>query len=117
MWVTTTPNDPKLSDCGARRAGCGKAAGAGWAKVAGWCAAASVTRGAVRCSAWLGVAAVGNNLLIRICFCINVAVRKFLVVVDNCLRGAGNSVAGKWLVLVLVTGSVPSDVHDALVFG
>jgi hypothetical protein len=31
-----TPNDPKLSDCGGRRAGCGEAAGAGWAKVAGW---------------------------------------------------------------------------------
>ena len=52
----STPNDPKLSDCGARRAGCGKAAGAGWAQAAGWSAAASVTRGAVRCSAWLGVA-------------------------------------------------------------
>ena len=42
-----TPNDPKLSDCGARRAGC----------VVGerrWPEAASVTRGAVRCSAWLG---------------------------------------------------------------
>ena len=53
-----TPNDPKLSDCGARRAGCGKAAGAGWAQAAGRCAAASVTRGAVRCSAWLGLAAL-----------------------------------------------------------
>ncbi len=50
-----TPNDPKLSDCGARRAGCGDVAGAGWAKAAGRCAAASVTRGAVRCSALLGV--------------------------------------------------------------
>ena len=49
-----SPNDPKLSDCGARRAGCGKAAGAGWAQAAGRFAAASVTRGAVRCSAWLG---------------------------------------------------------------
>ena len=49
-----SPNDPKLSDCGARRAGCGKAAGAGWAQAAGWSAAASVTRGAVRCSAWFG---------------------------------------------------------------
>ena len=49
-----TANDPKLSDCGARRAGCGKAGGAGWAKAAGWSAAASVTRGAVRCIAWLG---------------------------------------------------------------
>jgi len=54
-----SPNDPKLSDGGARRAGCGDMAGAGWAKVAGWSAAASVTRGAVRCSAWLGVADVG----------------------------------------------------------
>ncbi len=52
-----SPNDPKLSDCGARRAGCGKAAGAGWAKAAGWRAAASVTRGAVRCSAWLAAVA------------------------------------------------------------
>lgn len=41
------PNDPKLSDCGGWRAGCtvgGKAAAE----------AASVTAGAVRCSAWLG---------------------------------------------------------------
>jgi len=37
------PNDPKLSDCRARRAGCGK--------VAGWSVAASVTHGAVRSSA------------------------------------------------------------------
>ncbi len=37
-----SPNDPKLSDCGGRRAGCGKVAGAGWAQVAGWSAAASV---------------------------------------------------------------------------
>ena len=56
-----TPNDPKLSDCGARRAGCGDMAGAGWAKAAGWWAAASVTRGAVRCSAWLGVAGLGRS--------------------------------------------------------
>ena len=44
-----TPNDPKLSDCGGRRGTCmlgGKAA----AK------AGAVTHGAVRCSAWLGVA-------------------------------------------------------------
>ena len=42
-----TPNDPKLSDGGGWRAGCmagGKAAAE----------AASVTAGAVRCSAWLG---------------------------------------------------------------
>ena len=45
------PNDPKLSDGGGWRAGCmvgGKVAAE----------AASVTAGAVRCSAWLGVAAV-----------------------------------------------------------
>src|SRR5690348_9888199 len=42
-------NDPKLSDCGARRAGC---MGAERRRAE----AASVTRGAVRCSAWLGVA-------------------------------------------------------------
>ncbi len=59
------PNDPKLSDCGGRRAGCGKAAGAGWAKAAGWCVAASVTPGAVRCSAWLGVAVELNGDLIK----------------------------------------------------
>ena len=44
-----SPNDPKLSDGGGWRAGCmvgGKAAAE----------AASVTAGAVRCSAWLGVA-------------------------------------------------------------
>ena len=41
------PNDRKLSDSGVRRAGCcGRSAGA-----------ASVTHGAVRWSAWLGVAA------------------------------------------------------------
>ena len=46
-----TPNDPKLSDGGGWRAGCtvgGKAAAE----------AASVTAGAVRCSAWLGVAGI-----------------------------------------------------------
>ena len=46
-----TPNDPKLSDGGGWRAGCmvgGKAA----------VEAASVTAGAVRCSAWLGVAVI-----------------------------------------------------------
>ena len=43
-----TPNDPKLSDGGGWRDGCvGEGGGA-----------ASVTAGAVRCSAWLGVAAV-----------------------------------------------------------
>ena len=49
---SATPNDPKLSDCGARRAGCGKVAGGERSEAVG---AASVTRGAVRCSAWLGV--------------------------------------------------------------
>ena len=45
-----TPNDPKLSDRGVRRGTCmvgGKAAAE----------AGAVTHGAVRCSAWLGVAA------------------------------------------------------------
>ena len=44
-----TPNDPKLSDSGVRRGTCmvgGKAAAE----------AGAVTHGAVRCSAWLGVA-------------------------------------------------------------
>ena len=45
LWAKP-PNDPKLSDCGARRAGCmvGERRRP---------EAASVTRGAVRCSAWL----------------------------------------------------------------
>ena len=60
-----SPNDPTLSDGGARRAGCGKAAGAGWAQAAGWCAAASVTRGAVRCSAWLGASLVARKLICK----------------------------------------------------
>ena len=50
-----TPNDPKLSDRGVRRGTCmagGKAAAE----------AGAVTHGAVRCSAWLGVAAVGLKL-------------------------------------------------------
>ena len=48
-----SPNDPKLSDGGGWRAGCmvgGKAAAE----------AASVTAGAVRCSAWLAVADIRN---------------------------------------------------------
>ena len=48
-----TPNDPKLSDRGARRGTCmvgGKAAAE----------AGAVTCGAVRCSAWLGFIAVGS---------------------------------------------------------
>ena len=48
-----TPNDLKLSDCPARRDGCAGEGGG----------AAGVTRGAVRSSAWLGVAAVGNRLM------------------------------------------------------
>ena len=44
-----TPNDLKLSDCPARRDGCAGEGGG----------AAGVTRGAVRSSAWLGVAVVG----------------------------------------------------------
>ena len=46
-----TPNDPKLSDRGVRRGTCtvgGKAAEE----------AGAVTHGAVRCSAWLGVAVI-----------------------------------------------------------
>jgi len=46
-----TPNDPKLSDSGVRRGTCmvgGKAA----------VEAGAVTHGAVRCSAWLGVAVI-----------------------------------------------------------
>ena len=42
-----TPNDTKLSDCGARRGLCG-------ASEARRSEAQAVTRGAVRCSAWLG---------------------------------------------------------------
>ena len=42
------PNDPKLSDGGGWRDGCAGEGGG----------AASVTAGAVRCSAWLGVAAI-----------------------------------------------------------
>ena len=45
-----TPNDPKLSDRGARRATCAEG-GEGGGPEAG-----SVTRGTVRCSAWLAVA-------------------------------------------------------------
>ena len=62
-----TPNDPKLSDGGAWRGSCEGGAqkeatdvgqrhdrtGRAQARIA-----ATVTRGAVRCSAWLGVAAV-----------------------------------------------------------
>ena len=46
-----TPNDPKLSDGGGWRAGC--TVGARRRPEA-----ASVTAGAVRCSAWLGVAVI-----------------------------------------------------------
>ena len=45
LWAKP-PNDPKLSDCGARRAGC-------MVGERRRLEAASVTRGAVRCSAWL----------------------------------------------------------------
>ena len=50
-----SPNDPKLSDRGVRRGTCmagGKAAAE----------AGAVTHGAVRCSAWLGVAVVREML-------------------------------------------------------
>jgi hypothetical protein len=46
-----TPNDPKLSDGGAWRSLCR------WAERRRRSVAQAVTRGAVRCSAWLGVAA------------------------------------------------------------
>ena len=60
-------NDPKLSDCGARRGSCVversrriRATKEGWLgrDAPGQEIAATVTRGAVRCSAWLGVAVV-----------------------------------------------------------
>ena len=54
--ASQSPNDPKLSDGGGWRAGCmvgGKAAAE----------AASVTAGAVRCSAWLGVAGFGVEVI------------------------------------------------------
>jgi hypothetical protein len=47
--TAASPNDPKLSDGGGWRDGCAGEGGG----------AASVTAGAVRCSAWLGVADVG----------------------------------------------------------
>jgi len=56
------PNDPKLSDCGGWRAGCTVAARRRLE-------AASVTAGAVRCSAWLGVAVIPS-------FCLRVPCRK-----------------------------------------
>ena len=57
------PNDPKLSDCGARRAGCGvsdreddrERERVSRRRRVERGKAASVTRGAVRCSAWFGV--------------------------------------------------------------
>ena len=60
-----TPNDPKLSDCGARRGSCEGGAQKEATDVEQRPArtrrlrtgiAATVTRAAVRCSAWLGVA-------------------------------------------------------------
>jgi hypothetical protein len=63
-----TPNDPKLSDCGARRGSCGverreDIRATGEQRTDGTAAsveiAATVTRGAVRCSAWLGVSVIG----------------------------------------------------------
>ena len=52
------PNDPKLSDSGVRRGTCmvgGKAVAE----------AGAVTHGAVRCSAWLGVAVASGQTLMR----------------------------------------------------
>ncbi len=52
--IRRSSNDPKLSDCPARRDGCvGEGGGA-----------AGVTRGAVRSSAWLGVAVEVSEALI-----------------------------------------------------
>ena len=51
-----TPNDSKLSDRGVRRGTCmagGKAAAE----------AGAVTHGAVRCSAWLGVAVIREEIV------------------------------------------------------
>ncbi len=48
-WRFQRPNDPKLSDCPARRDGCAGEGGG----------AAGVTRGAVRSSAWLGDVLIG----------------------------------------------------------
>ena len=62
-----TPNDPKLSDGGAWRGSCEGGAkmtatdvGQRWlgVKTPKLESAATVTRGAVRCSAWLGVAVI-----------------------------------------------------------
>ncbi len=67
MNVRATPNDPKLSDGGAWRGSCEGGAqkeatdvGQRWlgGKTPKPESAAAVTRGAVRCSAWLGVSAV-----------------------------------------------------------
>ena len=53
-------NDPKLSDRGGRRSLCGKVAGAGLRA-----GAQAVTPGAVRCSAWFGVAVEVEGTLMR----------------------------------------------------
>ena len=51
---SSSPNDLKLSDCGGRRGGCSGRRRRG---------AAAVTPGAVRCSAWLDVAAIARAAL------------------------------------------------------
>ena len=65
-----TPNDPKLSDGGAWRGSCEGGAqkeaadvGQRWLgrETPGQEIAATVTRGAVRCSAWLGVAGLAEK--------------------------------------------------------
>ena len=67
-----TPNDPKLSDGGAWRGSCEGGAkkeaadvGQRWlgVKTPKLESAATVTRGAVRCSAWLGVAVISEECL------------------------------------------------------
>ena len=57
--ASQSPNDPKLSDRGVRRGSCvvgGKAAAE----------AATVTHGAVRCSAWLGDVRFGEIMAVEL---------------------------------------------------
>ncbi len=78
-WIHTgreeTPNDPKLSDSGARRGSCEGGARkeatdvgqshdqTGWVQVR---IAATVTRGAVRCSAWLGAFVASSDVVVML---------------------------------------------------
>ena len=58
-WRSESPNGPKLSDGGGWRDGCAGAGGG----------AASVTAGAVRCSAWLGDLVLMENLDVQCLLC------------------------------------------------